>query len=51
MSIVQVIRRADGNVIDPLSFTLALQFLYVPVEAFEFGKEVGFGEKAVQDAD
>ncbi len=49
MGVVQIVGRADRDVINALSFALAPQFFNVPVESLEFRKEVGIGKIAIQD--
>ena len=49
MRIVQVIRGADGNVIDLAAF--ATELFQVSIETFELDKEIAVGEEAVEDAD
>ncbi len=49
VGVVEVVRRADADVVD--GFALAFQLFEVAVEALEFDKEVGVGEMAVDDPD
>src|SRR5690606_14659018 len=51
MGVVQMIGRADAEVIDPLFVFFVSEALQVPIEAFELREERGFGEVAVDDAD
>ncbi len=48
---MQVVGRADGDVVDLRSVTGAPQLVDVPVEALELREEVRVGEVAVEDAD
>ena len=48
MGIVQIVGRTNGNIIDVRS--LPSQFFTMPVEAFEFGEEMSFGEVFVEYA-
>jgi hypothetical protein len=49
VGIVQVVRRADADIVDGRTF--AAQFVDVAVEALELGEEIGCGKVAVDDAD
>ena len=49
MRVVQIVRRADRNIVD--LFAAATHLVDVPVEPLEFGKEMRIRKIAVDDAD
>ena len=51
MGVVQVVRRADTHVVDPVRFRPAPQLFEVTVEAFDLGEEADVEREAIQDAD
>jgi hypothetical protein len=51
MRIVQIVRRADADVIHALPPRAAPQLLEMPVEALDFSEETGVEAEAVEDPD
>jgi len=48
---MQVVRRADGNIVDSFATFCTVKFIDVAIKALKFGEEIGIRKEAVDNAD